>query len=340
MITDSAGNPGVAQLSAAGQAALNQRRDQILAGSTFNPNPWVDSADRQLPYTWSYSVGVNRQLFGNAAVAVDYVGNVSRDQLGLIDLNEPVNGVRPGIGAIDPGGDLIPLDARGTTFRRILQVQTGPQFDGKYNSVQFSFLRRMANRWSGRVAYTLQESKYVGSSATGGAANPDARRVWLDNDPRADYGRFVSDRTHVLAMSGTVNPWRSLNIATVVSAISGAAINEVVGRDVNGDLDNNDRPIRGIDDLVFPIRSAVDSQGRAVINGLDGPGSFLIDVSFRYQIPIGVGLESLDLFYDVFNILNRENLVAPTGNRSSSTFMISTAAQFPRQMQFGIRARF
>ena len=184
------------------------------------------------------------------------------------------------------------------------------------------------------MAYTLQKSHYVG------LGNPDARRVWLDADPRADYGRFASDRTHVLAASGTLNVWRSLNIAAVASAISGAPINETVGSDVNGDLDNNDRPIRGVNDLVFPIRSEVDSLGRAVINGLEGPGSFLVDVSFRYGIPLGGGLESVDLFYDIFNILNRENHVAPTGNRSSSTFMIPTAAQFPRQMQFGIRVRF
>ena len=333
VIADSAGNRGVAHLSAAGQAALNQLRDQILAGSTFNPNPWVDSPDRQLPYTWSWSVGVNHQIFNNAAVAADYVANVSRDQLGVIDLNEPVNGVRPGIEAIDPGGVLIPLEARGTRFNRVLQVQTSPLFDGDYKSLQLSFVRRMANRWSGRVAYTLQESHYVGTG------NPDARRVWLDNDPRADYGRFTSDRRHVLAVSGSVNPWRTLNIATVISAISGAPINETVGRDVNGDLDNNDRPIRGVDDLAFPIRSELDEQGRAVINGLEGPGSFLVDMSFRYQIPAG-RLESVDLFYDIFNVFNRENLVAPTGNRASPNFMVSTAAQFPRQMQFGIRVRF
>ena len=47
----------------------------------------------------------------------------------------------------------------------------------------------MANRWSGRLAYTLQRSNYVG------IGNPDARRVWLDNDPRADYGEFSSNRT-------------------------------------------------------------------------------------------------------------------------------------------------
>ena len=334
MISDSQGNPGVAQLSPAAQADLNRRRDAVLAGTQFNRNIWLDSDGRQLPYTWSWSVGVNQQLFANAAGAIDYVANVSRDQLGIIDINEPVNGVRPGVNGFDPGGRLIPAEARATPFLRVLQVQTNPAFDGDYSSLQFSFVRRMANRWSGRVAYTLQESNYTG------LGNPDARRVWLDNEPRADYGHFASDRTHVLAASGTLNVWRSLNVATVVSAISGAPVNETVGRDVNGDNDNNDRPIRGINDATMPIRSDVDSQGRAVINGLRGPGSFLIDMSFRYQIPLDGGLESLDLFCDIFNLIDRENLIAPTGNRASAVFMVPTAAQFPRQMQFGVRVRF
>ena len=189
MISDSQGNPGVAQLSAAAQADLNRRRDAVLAGTQFNRNPWLDSDNRQLPYTWSWSVGVNQQLFANAAAAVDYVANVSRDQVGIVDINEPVNGVRPGVDGFDPTGSLIPPEARSTPFLRVLQAQTRAAFDGDYSSLQFSFVRRMANRWSGRVAYTLQESHYVG------LGNPDARRVWLDNDSRADYGLFASDRS-------------------------------------------------------------------------------------------------------------------------------------------------
>ena len=334
MISDSQGNPGVASLSPAGIAEIARLRDQIIAGTAFNRNPRIDSPDRQLPYQWSWSVGVNHQLFRNAAIAFDYVANASRDQLGVVDINEPVNRVRPGIAVFDPDGTRIPAPARATPFARVLQTQTRDEFDGDYRSMQLSFVKRMANRWSGRLAYTLQESHYVG------LGNPDARRLWLDNDIRADYGRFAFDRRNVFAASATVNPWRSLTIASVVSAISGAAINETIGSDANGDADNNDRPIRGINDATLPIRSAVDSQGRAVINGLEGPGSFLVDVSFRYQIPMKTGLDSIDLFYDIFNLLNRENLVPPTGNRASPNFMISTAAQFPRQMQFGVRVRF
>jgi len=334
MINDSAGNPGVASLSPAGQAELNRLRDQIIAGTAFNRDPRIDSPDRKMPYQWAWSIGLNHELFNNTALAVDYVANASRDQLGVVDINEPVNGVRPGVAVFDPTGTLIPAAARGTAFRRVLQTQTREEFNGDYQSMQVSLIKRMASRWSGRLAYTLQKSHYVG------LGNPDARRVWLDNDIKTDYGAFASDRRHVLAASATVNPWRSLSLATVVSKISGAPINEIVGSDRNGDTDsNNDRPVKGIDDLTRPIGSAVDANGRAVINGLEGPGSFLIDLSLRYQIPLR-GLQSLDLFYDVFNVINRENLVPPTGNRASSLFMVSTAAQFPRQMQFGVRVRF
>lgn len=334
VIADSQGNLGVAVLSAAGRAELTRLRDSLLAGSTFNRNPRIDSPDRQLPYTISYSVGFNHQLTANSAIAADYVGNVSRDQIGIVDINEPVNRVRPGVNGFDPTGELIPAEARGTNFQRVLQTQSRDEFGGKYNSLQLSFLRRMANHWSTRVAYTVQKSYYVG------LGNPDVRRVWLDNDIDADYGRFASDRRHVLALTGSVNPWRSLTIATVVSAISGAPVNETVGSDVNGDNDNNDRPIAGINDTAFAIRSDVDGQGRAVINGMQGPGSLLVDMSFRYQVPLGSGFDSLDLFYDMFNIGNRVNLVAPTGNRSSPFFMVPQAAQFARQMQFGVRLRF
>jgi outer membrane receptor protein involved in Fe transport len=336
MITDSQGNPGVAQLSQAGQADLARRREAVLAGTTFNRNPQIDDPNRKMANQLAYSFGISQQLTQNMAISIDYVGNRSHDQTGLVDINEPVNGVRPGVNGFDPEGEIIPPEARGTNYQRVLQMQSNEDFDGDYNSLQVALVKRMSSRWSGRVSYTLQKSNYTG------LGNPDGRRVWLDNDIRADYGRFASDRRHVLAATGTVNPWRTLNISAVISAISGSAINETIGRDANGDNDsNNDRPIRGVDDLTMPIRSETDDQGRAVINGMTGPNSVLLDMSFRYQIPFGANnRRGLDLFWDVFNVTNRVNYVNPSGNRASSVFMVPTAAQFPRQMQMGARIRF
>lgn len=331
--TDSAGNPGIALLSAAGQAELRALRDAILAGATFTRNPRVDSDDRAMPYQWAWSLGVARQLGSNLAVTVDYVGNASRDQLGIVDINEPVSGVRPGVNGFDPDGRIIPAQARGVNFARVLQYQTRPELNGDYKSLQVSVVKRFSNRWSMRHAYTLQQGKYVG------LGNPDARRVWLDNDVRADYGAFAFDRRHVLAMSGTWNVWRDLSVAGVLSASSGRPINETTGLDGNRDADRNDRPVRGVDDATRPIVSEVDGQGRAVINGIDGPNFVELNLSVRYAIPMG-GARSLDLFWDLYNLTNRLNVNPPVGNRASRNFMVPTSAHFPRQMMLGFRFRF
>lgn len=331
---DSEGNPGIAVLSAAGQAELRRLRDAVLAGTTFSRNPRVDSEDRAMPYQWAWSFGVARQLAGNLAITADYVGNVSRDQLAIVDINEPVNGVRPGVNRFDPDGRIIPAQARGVNFARVLQYQTNDRFNGDYKSLQVSVVKRFSNRWSMRHAYTLQKSNYVG------LGNPDNRRVWLDDDVRADFGRFAFDRRHVLAMSGTFNVWRDLSVAGVLSVSSGRPINETTGLDNNRDADRTDRPVRGIDDAARPIVSPVDDQGRAIINGIDGPNFAELNVSVRYTVPVVGGGRGLDLFWDMYNATNRLNVNPPSGNRASRQFLVATSAHFPRQMQVGFRFRF
>ncbi len=365
VVNDGNGNPGIAALSPAGQADMNARRASVLAGQTFNRNPSVDDPNRKSPYQMAFSLGFSHELGKNAAITVDYVGNLSKDQTGIIDVNEPaINGgfaptpvVRPGVAVFDPNGELIPAAARGTNYQRVLTWTTRKEFDGSYNSLQVALIKRQANKWSGRLAYTYQDATYVG------LGNPDTRRVWMDNDILADKGTFASNRKHVLAATATVTPWKTLSISTVVSALSGGRINETVGRDFNGDGDNNDRPIKDVSNfntcsaagtvvgsstpctpgsrVFYPILSELDSSGRAVINGITAPGSLIVDMSFRYQVHLNQkGTRSLDLFYDIFNLLNRANITPPNGNHASSTFMVENSAGFPRQMQVGARIRF
>ncbi len=365
LTTDSQGNPGIAALSPAGQADMDARRASVLAGTTFNRNPNLDDPNRKSPYQMAFSLGFSRELGKNAALTIDYVGNLSKDQMGVIDVNEPAINpgfaptpvVRPGVAVFDPNGELVPAEARGTNYQRALTYTTRDELDGSYNSLQVAIIKRASNKWSGRLAYTYQDATYVG------LGNPDNRRVWMDNDILADKGTFAANRTHVLAATATVTPWRTLSISGVVSALSGGRINETVGRDFNGDGDNNDRPIRDVSNfntcradgtvvggtapctpgarVFYPILSDVDAQGRAVINGITAPGSLLVDMSFRYQIHLNkTGSRSLDLFYDIFNILNTKNVLAPSGNHASSSFQVENAAGFPRQMQLGARFRF
>ena len=94
-----------------------------------------------------------------------------------------------------------------------------------------------------------------------------------------------------------------------------------------------------MDEAGFPIRSAVDSQGRAVINGIKGPRFVGLDLSLRYRIPFKERV-GLDLSWDVYNVFNHRNENPATGNRSSSLFMVPTSGLFPRQMQLGARFTF
>jgi hypothetical protein len=333
--TDSQGNLGIADLSAAGEADLAAFRDEVLAGASYNFEPRLDSTDRAMPYQWGWSVGVQHELRANWGLTVDYVANVTRDQLGLIDINEPIGnalgGPRPGVDVFDPNGELIPAEARDTEFRRVLQYQTRSELDADYKSLQIAVNKRYSDRYSMRAAYTIQKANYVGSGTE--------RRVWLDRDLRADYGRFNLDRSNVFNLSFTFNPIEALSVGTVVSASSGNWANETVGSDVNRDNDNTDRPIQGFSDAGIPIESELDSEGRAVPNGLQNPGYAELNFSVRYTIEMG-GNRSLGLFWDLFNATNNENLGSVQGNRRSGSFLDSTSAFLPRQMQLGARFSF
>jgi len=213
----------------------------------------------------------------------------------------------------------------------VLQYQTRSELDGDYKSLQVAVNKRFSNRWSSRVAYTWQRSNFVGVGIE--------RRVWLDNDLRADYGRFQFDRAHVLNLNGTFNVFEGLTLSAVVSAQSGAPGNEITGADDNRDNDRNDRPIQGVTDHGVAIASDVDSPGRAVPYGIDGPSYVELNLSVRYNLNLGAD-RSVGFFWDMFNVTNRTNLTPIVSNRASGAFLTSTSSYLPRQMQLGMRFTF
>jgi outer membrane receptor protein involved in Fe transport len=335
MVTDSQGRPGIAELSDAGQAELEALRAQLLAGNIYSTEPRFDNPDRAMPYQWGWSFGIQRELAPDWALTADYVANVSRDQIGLIDINEPINGVRPGVDVFDPNGELVPFDlegARNTNFRRVLQYQSpGDDMNGDYKSLQIGLRKRFSNRYGLRTAYTLQKANRVGTAAES--------QVWDSNDIRADYGRASGDRRHVLTLGGNLNPVGGLDIGLLLSLQSASPINEITGLDGNRDNDRTDRPIQGVDDGARAIVSEIGAKNAAVPFGIDGEGFVGFDISIRYNFDLG-GNRTVGLFWDTFNLFNRTNLNNPTGNRSSGNFLVPDSANFPRQMQIGARFMF
>jgi outer membrane receptor protein involved in Fe transport len=331
---------GVAVISPACKAFLNGLRGQVLAGGFVNnvtAGPIIDSPDRQMQYTWAFSAGVKREIARDMAVSVDYVGNRGRDLTAVIDINEgPINPAtgritRLGMSAFNPNNVLnLPAAALNSTFAQFNQEQTRPEFNTDYNSLEVELEKRFSSRWSSRVSYTFSHcNDVVAPLAVLGAS---------DTDPRLDYGRCARDNRHAFATSANVQPWKGLGAGMVFRRYSGYPINEATGVDTNGDGTNNDRPTRGRDDLTLPIRSALDSRGVAIRNGLDGQHKLILDG--RVQYIWRVQRYQAGVFLEIYNLTNHANFGDPTGSRNSANFMIPIVADNPRTAQLGFRLTF
>ena len=333
---------GVAVISPACRSYLNTLRASVLAGGFVNSTttgPIVDG-DRRMAYTWAFSTGVKREIATNMAVSIDYVGNRGRDNTAVIDINEgPVgaNGrvTRLGVAAFDPNSVLVTGVARNSTFVQFNQEQTtelGSALDTTFNSLELGLEKRYSNRWSGRVSYTLAHCH-------------DVAAIVVDSNPRLDYGRCNRDNIHAFATSANVDIWKGLGAGLVFRAYSGYPISETVGSDVNQDGTNNDRPTKGVNDLVVlpsgkpgTILSDVDSRGVAVRNGIDGERKVILDG--RVQYIHRIGRYQAGFFLEIYNLTNHANFGDPTGNRNSAQFMQTIVADNPRTAQIGLRLTF
>jgi hypothetical protein len=159
-----------------------------------------------------------------------------------------------------------------------------------------------------------------------------------DTNPRADYGRCARDNQHAFATSANVQVWKGLGASMVFRRYSGYPVNEITGVDTNGDGTNNDRPVKGRDDLTLPIRSAVDAGGMAIRNSLDGQEKLILDGRFQYIWR--VQRYQAGLFLEIYNLTNHDNFGDPTGARNSSNFMIPIVADDARTAQIGFRLTF
>ena len=343
------GRDGIAVIGAACRAELMNTRARVEAGGFVNNEPVLDG-DRKMGYLIGFSAGVQRELMTGIALTVDYVGNRGRDQTLRIDINEPrllPDGriARPGPAVFDPDGALIPAAARSTNFLRVLQYQSRPEFNTDYDALEVGLQRRFANRWSGRLAYTLSRGRDVNAGLSSGG-NIVEKRVNDDLNPRLDYGLANTDNRHAFTSAANWDAWRGLGVGATFRYYSGNPVNETLGRDANGDRDNQitgqgaaDRPVRGRDDATVPIVSKVDANGLAIRNGIKGNNKVLLDLRLQYVYRMPAS-QSLGFYWEIYNALDRVNFGNPVGDRSSAFFMQAINADLPRTMQLGLRYTF
>ena len=302
---------------------------------------YLDHPDRQVPRTQQVTAGYERQLGAAMAATVDYVHSWNQNQLITYNLNPGMRINTTRTGRIDYtdleniAGQLGIAPFVNPVYKRVNDGSS--QFDG----VNFSLEKRHSNNWAARVSYAIGYAR----------GNAEANQTYINQfqvgaDPLLDlnFGPLDNDRQQNLAISGRVEIPRTggLNISGVYRYMSGTPITI---HDTNVDPDRNGilfDPIAA-GDYCGTGTNAFCTHNDGGRNGARGPDFNQVDMRFGYRVRVRTE-QTLDLNFELYNLLNTANFDNPTGDRRSTDFLRLTALRGgngqPRAAQFSARFGF
>jgi hypothetical protein len=307
------------------------------------------------PYTWQYSLGIQRQFPKSVMFEINYVGNVAHHQLRTPNINFP---------------DLAPLVANAAAGSPISSTNYfnpykgftsigSNRFDSNYN---YNALEIFASKRTGAITSTLA---YTFSKALG---DSNGNNTTLENwaNLSYNYGPLSNDRRHAFVATFVIQApdFRGRNIV-VREAAGGWQISGVARLQSGGYYNVQSTSLLGLG-TVRPDRNAgvplyVNSHagkngyvtkgafsptpktaarfGNAPNAGILGPGLAQTDATLSKFFPITEGVR-IKFQADFFNVLNRTNFSGLNLNASNTNFGTVSGAYPPRQMQLGLKVLF
>jgi hypothetical protein len=223
-----------------------------------------------------------------------------------VDLNRPVNGVRPDAAFANI------IEVRSDARTRTHQLQTNLTINFAPQGRVASQPRVNLRRANVRVSYTLAKAE---NNTDGAFAVPASGT--LDSE----WGPTAGDRRHRVSITLNSQAIRNLNASLSLAANTGTPYNFLTGIDNNGDLIFNDRPA-GV--------------GR---NTLRTEGQYTFNANFSYGIPLGDKYR-VSLTAQIVNLTNHANLGGYSGSMTSRFFRLPTLVQNPRKVDFGLNFSF
>src|SRR5262245_477286 len=321
--------------------------------SLFDPN-------MQVPYTVQSMISVQRSLGHTMAAEVSYLRTDGNDfplQRQFTQAFDRQTGARPNLSLGAPGGYYV--DSRQTMV---------------YNGLQRSVLKRLSDRYSWEVNYTLGRSVATQGgdlSAYYIASFENNQDFW---DPEFDRGPASNDVRHRMnasfiyelpgvrgghgVLNGAIGGWQLTGIA---QARSGTALRVQQPSGID-----RSRPdvVPGADLIFADWTSSCDARGcnylnpagfarvpvSSVTNATLRPGTYMLDMArgpaslnvhttVAKNFAIGGG-RRLQVRIDVFNVLNRRNYDNPELRVNNVDFGRITGASGSRVLQFGGRLTF
>jgi hypothetical protein len=318
--------------------------NQLYPAGTLTRNTGVvqyDTPDRQMARSTQLAVGYSRQFASTMFWSVDFIHNQGRGWLGY-DLNPGLRVNTTRTGAI-VRTDLLGLASQLGIPPFANSVIARYTFDGvtKYDGLNLQVERRFSGFWGARATYTLGYAR--GNNSGAPAATNNFQVLDQKNLELAD-GPLDADRRHNIVVNARVDiPWvPGLNVSTLFRYMSGrpfTIIDSNIDADRNGILQDPLPP--GSYSGVGANSITVNNDGGR--NGAYGPDYKQMDLRVSYRIKFGADSRRLDVFAEVFNLLDRANFTNPSGDRRLPTFLVLNglvAGGFPRQLQIGARLGF
>jgi hypothetical protein len=259
------------------------------------------------PKTQQASVGVERVLTNDLAVAVNYLYVKGDDLPRSTDVN------------LGPATDAtVPIQGDGTSasfrrfgtprpfanFARVIEFQSTAH--SQYNGLTVEFNKRFSQNWQARLAYTIGKAKDDKSDATAVVPQGSDDSKFASDPPGfvRDWGPADSDVHHRIVFSGVWTiPYggdiqngfaRALATGWTLSGIVAFQTGMPYSLQVNGDL-NGDQNTRN--DIVPGTQR----------NSQRLPSTFSVDPRVSKHIPIGP--VDLELIVEAFNVFNAKNVV-------------------------------
>jgi Carboxypeptidase regulatory-like domain len=315
------------------------------SGGTRLPASRIQAAaNLTQPTIHQASIGFDKNLLEWLGVRADYMWTRGYDVLRSVNVNAPVDGVRP-----DPAiGNISEISATGRRASDRLSVGIN--------------MRVPQRRIFGNVMYQLGS---VRNHADGALSLPAD-----SNDPDADWGPAAQDVRHRLFVMGNFPLPYGLRAGMNMQVSSARPYNITTGLDDNGDTVFNDRPAgvgrnagRGAGQMTVDLRltksfnlggllsggpEGVPMGGppppggaaNAMQPGVGGPGGGGGDGPRMVLMEGSNARYRADFYVNFQNLFNRTNLNSFSGNQLSPFFGTATSAGPARRIEVGATISF
>ncbi len=305
---------------------LAQLRRSGIAQSTGSA---IATPNMKMPYSWTSSIGFQRQIGSTMALTSDFNFNGARNErLTLNNLNLSYN---PATGLNYPSSDASRRPIPGWALTGV-SVNTGRS---NYRGLETAFNKRMSSHYQFAATYTFAGLWDDDAQPYAVDCTKETAESWCTMGPLpfkvspdlgGEYGLATSDQRHRAVFNGIFELPKGFLVSGLYFFGSGARAATTSGGDRRG--------------IGTAVGSRLRADGSIVPrNSFVGDAIHRVDFRVSKTFPLG-GRFRIEGMVDAFNLFNHENYNTYTVLETSPRYGLGTDGNLARRLQMGLRLTF